>query len=131
MNTLNSKTNESNKFMYQLTDKLNLKSPNKNMALVNMSICYTWKNIKSEYNNNKLKISAPTWNDTFDLLDGSYSVSDIQDYFEYIIKKHETITDNPPVQIYVNKIKDRIVFKIKTGCKLQLLTKETTQLLGN
>ena len=131
MNTLNSKTNESNKFMYQLTDKLNLKSPNKNMALVNMSICYTWKNIKSEYNNNKLKISAPTWNDTFDLPDGSYSVSDIQDYFEYIIKKHETITDNPPVQIYVNKIKDRIVFKIKTGCKLQLLTKETTQLLGN
>ena len=63
--------------------------------------------------------------------DGSYSVSDIQDYFEYIIKKHETIVDNPPVQIYVNKIKNRIVFKIKTDYKLELLSKETMQLLGS
>ena len=86
MNTLNSKTNESNSFMYQFTDKLNLKNLNKNMALANLSIYYTWKNIKSEYNNNKFKISAPTWNDTFDLPDGSCSVSDIQDYFENIIK---------------------------------------------
>ena len=75
------------------------------MALANLSIYYTWKNIKSEYNNNKFKISAPTWNDEFNLADGSYSVSDIQDYFEYIIKKHETIADNAPIQIYVNKIK--------------------------
>ena len=133
MNTLNSKTNESDKFMYQFTDKLNLKNPNKNIALANLSIYYTWKNIKSEYNNNKFKISAPTWNDTFDLPDGSYSVSDIdiQDYFEYIIKKHETIADNPPVQIYVNKIKNRIVFKIKTGYKLELLSEEKMQLLGS
>ena len=80
MNTLNSKTKESKKFIYQFTDKLNLRSP-----LVNLSIYYTWKNIKSEYNNNKSKISAPTWNDEFNLPDGSYSVSDIQDYFEYII----------------------------------------------
>ena len=93
MTTLNSKTNESNKFLYQLTDKLNLKNPNKNMALANLSIYYTWKNIKSEYNNNKFKISAPTWNGTFDLPDGSYSVPDIQDYLEYIIKKQETIAD--------------------------------------
>ena len=105
MNTLNSKTNESNKLIYQFTDKLNLKIPNKNMDLANLSIYYTWKNIKSEYNNNKFKISAPTSNDEFNLPDGSYSVSDIQDYFEYIIKKHETIADNPSVQIYVNKIK--------------------------
>ena len=91
MNTLNSKTNESNKFIYQFTDKLNLKNSNKNMALANLSIYCTWKNSKSEYNNNKFKISAPTWNDTFDLPDGSYSVSNIQDYFEYIIKEHETI----------------------------------------
>ena len=63
--------------------------------------------------------------------DGSYSVSDIRDYFEYIIKKHETIADNPPVQIYVNKIKKKIVFKIKTGNKLKLLTEETMQLLGS
>ena len=125
MNTLNSKTNESNRFIYQFTDKLNLENPNKNIALANLSICYTWKNIKSEYNNNKFKISAPTWNDKSNLPNGSYSVSDIQYYFGYIIKKHETIADNPPVKIYVNKLKNRIVFKIKTGYKLELLTEET------
>ena len=125
MNTLNSKTNESNRFIYQFTDKLNLRNPNKNIALANLSIYYTWKNIKSEYNNNKLKIHASTWNGEFDLPDGSYYVSDIQDCFEYVIKKHETIADNPPVQIYVNKLKNRIVFKIKTGYKLALLTEET------
>ena len=129
MNTLNSKTNESNKFIYQFTDKLNLENPNKNMALANLSIYYTWKNIKSEYNNNKFKINAPTWSDEFNLPGGSYSVFDMQDYFEYIIKQHETIADNPPVQIYVNKIKNRIVFKIKIGFKLELLTEETMQLL--
>ena len=95
-NTLNSKTNESNKFIYQFTDKLNLTIPNKNMALANLSIYYTWKNINSEYNNNKFNISAPIWIDEFNLADGSYSVSDIQDYFEYIIKKHKTVADNPP-----------------------------------
>ena len=84
------------------------------MALANLSIYYTWKNIKSEYNNNKFEIHAPTWNGAFNLSDGSYSVFDIQDYYEYIIKKHETIADNPPVQIYVNKINNRIVFKTKT-----------------
>ena len=115
MNTFNSKTNEPNKFIYQFTDKLNLKNPNKNMALANLSIYYKWKNIKFGYNNKKFRISAPTWNDEFNLPDGSYSVSDIQDYFEYIIKKHETIADNRPVQIYMNKIKNTIVFKIKTG----------------
>ena len=99
------------------------------MALANLSIYYTWKNIKSEYNNNKFKISAPTWNETFDLPDGSYSIADIQDYFQFIIKKHETLTENPPVQIYPNKIKNRIVFKIKTGYKLELLTPETMKLL--
>ena len=104
MNTLNSKTNEPSKFVYQFTDKLNLKNPNKYMALANLSIYYTWKNIKSAYNNSKFKIFAPTWNDAFDLPDGSYSVSDIQDYVEYIIKKHETIGDNPAGQIYVNNI---------------------------
>ena len=107
---------------------MNLKNPNKNMALANLCVYYTWKNIKSEYNSNKFKISAPTWNDEFNLLDGSYSVSDIQDYFEYIIIKHETIADNPPVQIYKNKIKNRIIFKIKAGYKLELLSEKTMQL---
>ena len=66
------------------------------MALANLSIYYTWKNITPEYNNNKFKITAPTWNDNFDLTDGSYSLSDIQDYLEFIIKKHKTSTENPP-----------------------------------
>ena len=131
MNTLNSKTNESNKLIYQFTDKLNLKNPNKNMTLANLSICYVWKKIKSEYNNNKFEISAPTGNDTFDLPNGSYFDSDIQDYFEHIIKEHETIADNPPVLIYVNKIKHRIIFKIKSGYKLEILSKETMELLGS
>ena len=97
MNTENSKTNEPRKFRLALVDKLNLKDPNKNMALANLSTYCTWKNIKSVYNNNKFKISAPTWNNKFDLADGSYFISDIQDYFEYIIKKHESIAKNPPV----------------------------------
>ena len=81
MNTFNSKTNQSNRFIYQFTDKLNLNDPNKNIALANLSIHYTWRNIKSEYNNNKFKIHAPTWNDEFDLPNGSYSVSDISRLF--------------------------------------------------
>ena len=131
MNTENSKTNESRRFKLDLADKINLKNSKKNMALVNLSIYYTWKNIKSEYNNNKFKTVAPTWNETFDLPDGSYSIADIQDYFEFIIKKHETLTDNPSIQIYPNKIRNRIVFKIKTGYKLELLTSETMKLLGS
>ena len=132
MSSKNSKTSNSHRFRLDLTDKLDLKDPKKNMALANLSIYYTWKNIKSEYNNNKFKISAPTWNETFDLpADGSYSISDIQDYFEFIIKKHKTLTENPLVQIYPNKIKNRIVFKVKAGYKLELLTPETMKLLGS
>ena len=131
MNTENSKTNEPHRFKLDLTDKLNLKNPNKNMVLANLSVYYTWKNIKSEYKNNKIKISAPTWNDTFDLPDGSYSIADIQDYFKFIIKKHETLTENPPHRIYANKIKNIIVFRIRTGYRLELLTPETMKLLGS
>ena len=114
INTANSKTKHSNQFAYNFTDKLNLKNPNKNIALANLSIYYTWKNVKSDYNNNKFQISTPTWNDTFDVRDGSYSIAALQNYFEYIIKKHETIADIYPVLIYVNKINNRIVFKIKS-----------------
>ena len=129
--TENSGANEPHRFRLDLKDKLNLKNPKKNMALANLRIYYTWKNTKSEYNNNKFKISAPTCNDTFDLPDGSYSIANIQHYFEFIIKKHETLTENPQRQIYPNKIKNRIVFKIKTGYKLELLTPETMKLLGS
>ena len=109
MNSEKSKTSETHRFRLDLTDKLDFKDLKKNMALANLSIYYTWKTIKSECNNNKVKISAPTWNDTFDLLDGSYSISDIQDYFEFIIKKHETLTEIPLVQLDWNKIKNRTV----------------------
>ena len=131
MNSENSKKNEPHRFKLDLTDKLNLKNPKRNMALANLSIYYTWKNINQNTTTINLKVSAPTWNDTFDLPDGSYLVSDIQDYFEFIIKKHETLTENPPVQTYPNKIKNRIAFKIKTGYKLELLTPETMRLLGS
>ena len=127
MNTKNSKTNEPNRFKYDLIDKLDLKNPNKNMVLANLSIYYTWKNVKLIYNNNKFKISAPTWNETFDLPDGLYNISEIQ----YIIKKHETIVENAPILIYANTINNRIVFKIKSGHKLELLSKETVKLLGS
>ena len=131
MNTKNGKTNEPNRFKYDLIDKLDLKNPNKNMALGNISIYYTGKNVKSTYNNNKFKISTSTWNDTFVLPDGSYNIPEIQDYIEYLIKKHETIAETVPILIYANTITNRIVFKIKTGYKIELLSKETMKLLGS
>ena len=82
MNSENSKTSKPYVLILKLTDKLDLKRGEKGIAISNLSIYYTWKNIKSIYNNNKFKISAPTWKDKFELSDGSYSVSDIQDYFE-------------------------------------------------
>ena len=100
MNSENNKTSKPHRFRLDLTDKPDLKDPKKNMALANLSNYYTWNNIKSEYSSSKFKISAPTWNET--LPDGSCSIADIQDYFEFIIKKHETLTENPPVQIYPN-----------------------------
>ena len=131
MNSKNSKTNEPYKFKYDLTEKLDLKNPNKNMALANLSIYYTWKNVQSTYSNNEFKISTPTWNETFDLPDGSYNMSEIQDYIEYIIKKYETIGENVPILISANTINNRIVFKVKSGYKLELLLKETMKLLGS
>ena len=86
VNSENSETSEPDRLRLELTEHLDLKDPKKNMALANLSIYYTWRNISSEYNNNKFKIYAPTWDDTFDLPDSSYSISDFQDYFEFIIK---------------------------------------------
>ena len=95
MNSENSKTSEYHILVLKLTDKLDLRRGQKTVALSNLSINYTWKNVKSSYNNNKFKISAPTWSEEFELPDGSYSVSDIQDYFEYTLKKHSESVDNP------------------------------------
>ena len=131
MNSENSKTSEPYVLILKLTDKLDLRRDEKSIALSNLSICYTWKNIKSSWNNNKFKISAPTWIDKFELPDGSYSVSDIQDYFEYVLKEHGENINNPPVRIYVNKIENRVAFKIKTACNLELLTPERMKFLGS
>ena len=89
------------------------------------------KHFKKSYNTNKFKISAPAWNDEFELPDGSCSISDIQDYFEYILQKHWEKIDNPLVGISLNKIENIITFKIKTGHYLELLTLETMKLLGS
>ena len=87
MNSENSKTPKPDVLTLKLINKLDLRIGEKIIALSNLSIYYTWKNLKSSYNNNKFKISVPTWNNEFELPDGSYSISDIQDYFEYILKK--------------------------------------------
>ena len=94
MNSDNSKTRKPHVLILKLTNKLDLKIGEKVIVLSNLSVYYTSKNIKSSYNNNKFEISAPTWNDAFELPDGSYSVSDIQDYFEYILKNMEKILIN-------------------------------------
>ena len=126
MNSENSKTSEHNVLVLKLTDKLDLRRGQKTVALSNLSIYYMWKNVKSSYNNNKFKISAPSWSEEFKLPDGSYSVSDIQDYFEYILKKHSEGVDNPSVRI---TIENRITFKTKNGYYLELSTPETMKLL--
>ena len=131
MKSENSKTSEPHVLISKLTNKLDLRIGEKIIALSNLSIYYRWKNTKNSYNNNKFKISAPTWNDKFELPNGSFSVSDIHDYFEYILKKHGENTDKPLVQIYVNKIENRVTFKIKNGYSLELLTPETMKLLGS
>ena len=86
MNSENSKTSDPHRLLLNLSDKINLRRSDKYVALSNLSVYCTWKNIKRSYKNTKLKISAPTWNEEFELPDGSYSVSDIQDYFKYILK---------------------------------------------
>ena len=131
MNSENSKTSEYDLLVLKLTDKLDLERGQKSLALLNLSIYYTSKNIKSSYKNNKFKISAPTWSNKFELPDGPYSISDIQNYCEFILKKHSENVDNPSIKRYVNKIENRVTFKIKNGYYLELLTPETMKLLGS
>ena len=104
MNSKNSKTSEPHVLVLKFTGEINLRRVKNCIALSNLSIYYTCKNIRSSYNNNEFKISAPKWNDKFELPDGSYSVSNIQDYFEHVLKKHGENTNNPSVKIYVNRI---------------------------
>ena len=99
MNSENSETFKSHVLIVKLSDKLDLRRGKKSIALSNVSIYYTWKKIKILYNNNKFEISTPTWNDKFELPDRSYSVSDIQNYFEYFLEKYGEYIDNPSVRI--------------------------------
>ena len=110
MNSENRKTSGSHRLWLSLLDKINLKGGNKYVALSNRSISYTWKNIKKLFKNIKFKIWALTWNEEFELAVGSGSVLDISDYFEYIIKKHETATNYPPIMIFPNKMGSRIMW---------------------
>ena len=123
MNSENSRTSEYLALLHKLVDKLDLRTGQKSVALSNLSIYYTRRNIKSSYKNNKFKVSASKWSDEFELPDGSYSISGIQDYFEYILKKHSESVDDPPIEIFVSKNENRITFKIKNGYYLKLLTK--------
>ena len=129
MNTESSKTNEQYKCVLNLSHRLRLRSSDKHVALQSLSIYYTWKNIRKQCETNKLKIITQTWNDKFELSDASYSVSDIQDCIKYIIKKHEALTAIPPIHVYINRISNRLLFKIKGGSKLELKTSETSEII--
>ena len=126
MNSENSTTSESHVLILQLTDKLDLKRSEKNVFLSNLSIYFI-----CSYNNNKVKIFVLTWKNKFELPDKSYSVSNIQDYFEYILKNHNKKVDNPSIRIRANKIENSITFKIKAGYYRALLTAETMKSLGS
>ena len=131
MNSENSKTSEPHVFILQLTDKLYLRRVEKIIPLSNPSTYYTRENIKSSYNNSKFKISAPTWNEKFELPDTSYSVENIQDYLDYFLKQHRENIDKPSGQMYVTKLENRVTFKIKDGYSLEILIPETMKLLGS
>ena len=129
--TENGKISEPHALLRKLTNNLDLRRGEKNVALSMLSIYYRWKNIKSLYNNNKFEISASTRKDEFELPDGSYSVSDIQDLFWRILKKHNEKINNPSMKTYANKIENRITFKTKIRYYLDLLTPETMKLHGS
>ena len=128
-NSGNSKTSEPHVLILKLTNKLDLRIGEKTIALSNLNIYYKWRTIKSSYN--KVKISAPTWNEKLELPDGSYSVSDVQYYFEYILKKQREDIDKLSGQLYVNKIENKITIKIADEYRLELVTPEIMKLLGS
>ena len=132
MNSRNSKTSDPQRLLLKLTDKINLKRSDKYIALSQLSTYYIWKHTKKPYKNNTFKISAPTLTEEFELPDASYSVSDIQNYFKYIIQKrrNETVSDSSLIRTYISKIESRITFGIKTGYYLKLLTPDTMKSLG-
>ena len=131
MNSGNSKTSDPHRLLHNLLYNINLKRNDKYVALSRLKIHYTWTNIKKSYKNNKFKRSAPTWNEQFELPDETYSVSDVQVYFEYIFKKHGEKSNNPSIRMNINRIENRITFNIKAGYYLELLMAKMTRLLGS
>ena len=123
MNYENSKTTEPYRLLINLSDKINLKRSDKYVALSYQ--------IKRSCKSNKFKISEPTWSQNFELPERPYSVSDIQGYFEYITKQHDTLTDNLSIRIHIIKTKNRITFGITKGYHLKLLSPKARKLLVN
>ena len=128
MNTENSKTNEPLKFVLILPQTLDLKNSDKYLALQYLSIYYTWESITQHYKNNKIKIIAPTWNYEFELLEAFYSVPDIQNYIEYILKN---MNHYPKALLFILTSTGFIMLKVKDGYKLELHKPETMKLFGS
>ena len=132
MSTENSKTNDPNRCRLYFTDKIDLRG-NKTIALSDLSIHYTWHNIREVYNNSKFRLTGPTCSKDVTFPDGSYEISQIQTYFlDEVIKKHESSVNSnekTPILICPNKIINRVAFRIKTGYKLELLTNEIMRYL--
>ena len=126
----NSKITFSERLVLNLAVKTDLKRVDKYVALSNLSMYYKWKNIKKSFENNKLKTPQPTWDEEFEFSDGSYSPSDIQYYFRYIIKQHEIPTDKSPIQSYIRRIGNRITLKMNSGYYLELSIPKTMKLHG-
>ena len=123
MNSENSKTSDAHRPRLNLTGKTDVRRGDNRVVFPHLSIYYTWKNIKKSHKNKKFGIKSMVF-----LM---YSTSDIQKYFEYIIKQHATLTNKPPIQIYINRIQNRVTFNIESGCYLELLMPETMKPLGS
>ena len=126
MDTENSKTNEPHKFVYNVSQRLDLRSLDSNVAAQSLSIYYTWKNVRTINLEKKLQLGMMNLNCQMVLI-----VSHIQDYIEFIIQKHEILTTIPPIHVYINRINNRLVFKIKDGYKLELEIPGTMKLFGS
>ena len=112
-------------------ERLDITSLSDHAAVQNISIYYTWKNIRQGYNNNKIKILAPTLRDEFELPNGSYSVSHTQDCIKCIIKGHEKLPNNSLIHIYIDRINNTLMSKIKDKYNLELQTPETIKLFAS
>ena len=131
INSKNSKNSDSHRLLLNLLEKLNLKRSDRYLSLSDLSIYYTWKNIKKSCKNNKYKISTPTWNGEWIKSWIIFCNRYLRLFWIIIVLLWIVLTDNLSIRIYVNKIKNGMIFKIKTGYYLKLLTPEKMKLLGS